>query len=192
MRILIQNTGALWNISFMGINEIYFQIADTANAEQIANLVNSAYRGESSKRGWTTEADLLGGQRTDAARIRECILRPHSVIILVLNVNHILGCVHVEQVGRECHLGMITVEPQYQGVGLGKKIVAAAEQFALEKWKSEAISMSVITLRTELISWYERRGYLKTGKFENFPYDDQGFGIPKREDLRFEILRKVF
>jgi GNAT superfamily N-acetyltransferase len=164
--------------------------ASAADAPALVALVNSAYRGESSKAGWTTEADLLGGQRIDADRIVQTIARPGNVILLHEQNGALVACVHLERTGQDCYLGMLTVEPAKQRDGLGRLLMEAAERWAVEHWSSRAMHMTVISIRTELVAWYERRGYRRTGEHKPFPYGDERFGLPQRDDLVFDVLRK--
>jgi ribosomal protein S18 acetylase RimI-like enzyme len=164
--------------------------ASAADATALATLVNSAYRGDSSKAGWTTEADLLDGQRTDVGRIIETIATPGNVILLCEQDGVLVGCVHLERTGEDCYLGMLTVQPTRQSEGLGRQLLDTAERWAIEHWSSRAMHMTVITQRAELIAWYERRGYRRTGKRKPFPYGDERFGLPRRDDLVFDELRK--
>jgi ribosomal protein S18 acetylase RimI-like enzyme len=164
--------------------------ATTADVPPLVALVNSAYRGDSSKVGWTTEADLLDGQRVDVEGLTETIVRPGTVILLHERDHALVGCVHLERTGQDCYLGMLTIQPMAQGAGLGRQMLEAAERWALEHWSSRTIHMTVIVQRTELIAWYERRGYHRTGERKLFPYGDERFGLPRRDDLAFEVLRK--
>jgi len=164
--------------------------AATSEAPVLVALINSAYRGDSSKAGWTTEADLLGGQRVDVEGLTEMLLRPGNVM-LVHDRNHVpVGCVHLEQTGEDCYLGLLTIQPTMQRAGLGRRMLEAAERWAIEHWSSRAVHMTVIVQRPELIAWYERRGYRRTEERKPFPYGDQRFGLPRRDDLAFEVLRK--
>lgn len=164
--------------------------AADADAPALAALVNAAYRGESSRAGWTTEADLLGGQRVDADAIRGMIAAPDSVILMHLQDDAPVGCVHLKRTGDDCYLGMLTVQPTIQGSGLGRQLLEAAEGWAIERWHPRSMSMTVIVQRAELVAWYERRGYVRTGERKPFPYGDERFGLPRRDDLAFEVLRK--
>ena len=88
---------------------------------------------------------------------------------------------------------MFAVDPAEQaGSGLGKRVLAEAERIAREEWRCRAMRMTVIVQREELIAWYGRRGYRRTGDYQPFPYGDERFGIPRRDDLRFEVLLKEF
>jgi ribosomal protein S18 acetylase RimI-like enzyme len=162
----------------------------TADVPALVALVNSAYRGDSSKVGWTTEAELLGGQRVDVEGLTETIVRPGTVILLHERDHVLVACVHLEQTGEDCYLGMLTIRPTMQGAGLGRQMLEAAERWAVKHWSSRTMHMTVIVQRTELIAWYERRGYRRTGERKPFPYGDQRFGLPRRDDLAFEVLRK--
>ena len=163
--------------------------ASTGDVTAIVNLVNSAYRGETSKQGWTTEADLLDGIRTDIEAIGEIMNRPNSVILLCRDEkNNVIGCVHLQQQEQEVYLGMLTVSPRLQGAGIGKELLKKAETWARHA-NANAIVMTVISIRTELIAWYERHGYTRTGETKPFPSSDPRFGIPKQA-LEFIILKK--
>jgi GNAT superfamily N-acetyltransferase len=164
--------------------------ATTAEAPVLAALINSAYRGDSSRAGWTTEADLLGGQRIDVQGLTEMMARPGNVI-LVHERDHVpVACVHLKRTGEDCYLGMLTIQPTMQGGGLGRQMLEAAERWAIEHWSSRTMHMTVIVQRSELIAWYERRGYRRTGERKPFPYGDERFGLPRRDDLAFEVLCK--
>ena len=164
--------------------------ASFTDIPQLVALVNSAYRGETSKRGWTTEADLLGGIRTDEAAIQKLIDGPGSVLLQCRNENkELLGCVNLQNKQDELYLGMLTVSPDQQGGGIGKELLSASEQYARQQ-QVKAISMTVISIRSELIAWYERRGYHRTGETKPFPSSDPSFGIPK-QPLKFVVLKKT-
>jgi len=170
--------------------DLYFRVADLGDIPAIVTLVNSGYRGESSKLGWTTEADLLDGQRTDTAEITQLIQAQDSLLLLCFDGDQIVGSVHLERVQRGAYLGMFTIQPTRQGSGIGKRFLAEAEQMAVQKWNAPRMIMTVITLRHELIAFYERRGYVRTGKHKPFPTDPR-FGIPKVASLQLEVLEKV-
>ena len=164
--------------------------ATAADVPALVALVNSAYRGDSSKAGWTTEADLLDGRRIDVEGLTETIAAPGHVVLLH-EQNHVpVACVHLERTGEDCYLGMLTTRPTMQGHGLGRQLLEAAERWAIEHWSSRSMHMTVIVQRIELIAWYERRGYSRTGERKPFPYGDERFGLPRRADLLFEVLSK--
>jgi ribosomal protein S18 acetylase RimI-like enzyme len=169
-----------------------FRTATLADVDAIVALVESAYRGESGLRGWTTESHLLDGQRTDAADVRALIERPASRILLAERDGRLMASCHVERQGDNGYFGMFAVDPAGQGGGLGRQVLAEAERVAREEWGCRGMRMTVIVQREELIAWYGRRGYRRTGEYQPFPYGDERFGIPRRDDLRFEVLRKDF
>jgi ribosomal protein S18 acetylase RimI-like enzyme len=166
----------------------------TANAQDLPalhGLVESAYRGDSAKRGWTHEADLLGGQRTDLEALREIIAGTDQVILLAMDGEDIAGCVQLMRVKKGlAYLGLLTVDPDRQAGGLGKKLLDASEQYVAEHWQAQAIEMTVILQRADLIAYYERRGYSQTGERRPFPLDDLRYGLPKTQELEFIVLRK--
>ncbi len=167
------------------------RLANSSDVEQIARLVNSAYRGESSKNGWTTEADILGGQRTDSAGILELIEKKNSCILIFEMDQKIVASVHLEKKNlNTAYLGMFTVSPKLQGQGIGKKLMKAAELYAKGLWQVSVMEMTVITVREELLNWYFRHGYQRTDEYIEFPYGDERFGIPLRPDLKMVVLRK--
>lgn len=171
---------------------IEFTQADESHLPSIVALVNASYRGESSKKGWTTEADLLDGQRTDEKSLLECLKSPDSVILIAEDENNqdkLVGCVHLQKHGDRCYLGMLTVSPEIQSQGIGKMLISEAEAFC-QFWDCTHIFMTVITARTELIAWYLKLGFKDTKELQKFPYGDERFGIPKRSDLVFTTLEK--
>ncbi len=171
--------------------KLNFRVATLDDSLKINELVNSAYRGDSSKMGWTTEADLLGGQRSDLAEIEEIILDKNQAIILCIQEQQIIGTVVVQQKSACAYIGMLTVKPDLQKSGVGKLLLAAAEDHITNVWHQDEIEMTVIKQRTELINWYGRRGYFPSGESRPFPYGDLSFGIPKVNDLEFIVLKKT-
>jgi GNAT superfamily N-acetyltransferase len=169
-----------------------FRFAEPVDVLAVVDLVESAYRGEVSRSGWTTEADLLDGQRTDAEEVSAALAKHGSRILLAEDRTGLVGCCHLEQRPEgQAYFGMFSVRPGQQGQGLGKAILEKAEQLAREDWGSTTMVMSVIAQRRELIAWYERRGYQRTGGTQPFPYGNERFGIPKCQDLHFVVLAKV-
>lgn len=166
-----------------------FRRAIVDDVPEIVALVNSCYRGDSSRLGWTTEADLLDGTRTDDEEIRSLITQPGSIIVLCLSGEEIIGSVHIQKQGDSSHLGMFVVNPGLQGGGVGRRLMEAAELTAREEWGSAKMAMSVITMRAELIAYYERRGYARTGQVKPFVFDET-HGIAKVEGIELEVLEK--
>lgn len=170
---------------------IEFTQADHSHVDSLVALVNSAYRGESSKAGWTTEADLLGGQRVDADGITALLDKEDSIILIAEDddTGNLLGCVHLERQDSKMYLGMLTVSPELQSKGIGKMLLDEAEALA-QFWDCTVIFMTVISQRTELIAWYGKHGFRNTKETKPFPYGDERFGIPKVEGLQFVVLEK--
>ena len=172
--------------------ELAIRIATSADANAIANLVNAAYRGDTGRRGWTTESDILSGQRVDQQSLMETLQEVDSVILLaVTSVGEIRGCVHVKKNSTEVsYLGMLTAAFDGQTQGIGSRLLSAAEDFAKSINGAKSIEMTVIESRTELIDWYCRRGYQETGEKRPFPEHDERFGIPLVKGIRFSVLQK--
>ncbi|MFR0354395.1 GNAT family N-acetyltransferase [Streptomyces sediminimaris] len=167
-----------------------FRDAADADVDVLVALIESAYRGDASRAGWTTEADILQGQRTDAEGVLAVIKSPDSRLLTVERDGVVIACCQLEHRGEYAYFGMFAVSPRQQGTGLGKVIIAEAERAAREAWGVREMHMTVISVREDLIAWYERRGYRRTGRMTPFPYGDERFGIPQRPDLQFELLVK--
>ncbi len=179
---------------------ITFRDATEADIEPIRELVTSAYRGEASRAGWTTEADLLDGQRTDAEEIRALIADASGVVLLAESAapedaqRRLVACCRIGHneggAADEGYFGMFSVDPAAQAGGIGRQVLAEAERLLATRFGFRTVVMTVIEQRLELIAWYERRGYVNTGVHKPFPYGDERFGIPRRDDLRFVVLEK--
>ncbi len=167
-----------------------FRQASLKDTTDIYRLVESAYRGEASRAGWTTEADLLDGQRTDTIEISCIINRTSNRIILCEENDQLIGSMHIEKKQDYAYLGMFAVRPDCQGKGVGKDMLNYAEELVFKKMACNWLEMSVITQRKDLIGWYQRRGYEVSGKTRPFPYGDTRYGIPRRDDLVLEVLKK--
>jgi|BarGraIncu00222A_1022003.scaffolds.fasta_scaffold135072_2 ribosomal protein S18 acetylase RimI-like enzyme len=160
------------------------------DAEEVVSLVQSAYRGNSSREGWTTEADLLEGQRTDVRAVRVAIEQTNSLVLLATLEGTTVGCCQLVDHGSVTDFGLFAVRPCLQGKTLGSALIAEAEHIARLEWSALTMRMKVIRQREELIAWYRRRGYQPTGEVEPFPYGDGEFVIPLRDDLEFVVLEK--
>ena len=164
-------------------------IAEEKDISSLVSLMDSAYRGEGAKQGWTSESDLfIGNKRTDETTVANLIKKPGAVFLKYLNeVGTLEGCVFLHQKDKRLYLGMFSVSPLAQGKGIGKKLLVAADDYA-KKNDCTSIYMTVITVREKLIAWYERNGYQKTGKVLPFPVDER-FGIPT-QPLEMLVLEK--
>ena len=172
------------------MSDLQFRAATSADTAAVVALVESAYRGDASRSGWTTEADFLDGRRTGADDIEAILCKPRSRLLLAERDGALIACAHVAVEDEAGYFGMFSVDPQQQGGGIGKAVLEEAERIAREDWGMASMRMTVIDIRDELIAFYERRGYARTGIKKPFPYGDARFGLPKRDDLRFEILEK--
>lgn len=166
-----------------------FRLAETVDVEQIVALINSAYRGESSRQGWTTEADILAGRRTDVADIMRLLGQDDSIMLLCWKAAELLGSVHLQKTDSHAHIGMLAVQPLQQGLGIGKRLLAEAESTADRVWGVSKLVMAVIDCRPELIAYYQRRGYQPSGRSELFPLNP-ALWTPKVAGLRLAILEK--
>lgn len=167
-----------------------FRQATHADVFAIVELVESAYRGDASRVGWTTEADFLDGRRTDADGVRACIEHERGLILLAEESGALVACANVSEADGAGYFGMFSVVPARQGGGIGSRVLAEAERIVRDEWQLPVMRLTVIDIRDELAAYYERRGYVRTGKKKPFPYGDERFGVPKRDDLRFEVLEK--
>lgn len=171
--------------------DLTFLAAKASNIEALHRLVESAYRGDSARKGWTHEADLLGGQRTDREALLAIIRADNQIILLAFDRETLIGCVQLSRVDDSIsYLGLLTVNPDMQAGGIGKQIISAAENFVRDNWDSAIMEMTVIGKREDLIAYYERRGYAQTGETRPFPMDDPRYGLPKTDDLEFIVLQK--
>ena len=168
-----------------------FRFAEARDVPAIVALVESAYRGDASREGWTTEADLLDGNRTDVQAVESVLAAPGSVMLLAEADGLLAASCHLDRhADDDVYLGMLAVQPSSQGQGWGRQILAEAERVARADWSASTMTMTVIAQRPELIAWYQRRGYLPTGETKPFPYDEDRGGVPRRSDLHFVVLAK--
>ncbi|RYU91186.1 GNAT family N-acetyltransferase [Mucilaginibacter terrigena] len=165
-------------------------IATLTDVPELVVLINSAYRGESSKKGWTTEANLISGQRIDAEGVAEQINDPEAIILKNTNDDGLItGCVYLQKQGEKVYLGMLTVSPELQAGGLGRKLLEAAEDH-VRSINYHTIVMTVITTRTELLEWYYRRGYTKTGEVIPLKITERN-GILNQPVDMFRLEKKI-
>jgi GNAT superfamily N-acetyltransferase len=168
-----------------------FRFAKACDVPSIVTLVESAYRGDASRAGWTTEADLIDGRRTDERAVESVLAATGSAMLLAEADGQLAGSCHLNRhADAEVYLGMFAVQPSRQGQGWGRQILAEAERVARLDWGASTMTLTVIAQRPELIAWYRRRGYLPTGETRPFPYGQDRVGVPKRSDLHFVVLAK--
>ncbi len=172
------------------MTDLTFRDATADDVPAVVDLVESAYRGESSRAGWTTEADLLQGRRTDAEGIAAVVAAPRSVLLLAERDGILVGCCELRRTGSAAYFGTFAVSPLAQGGGIGRTLLTRADAEAVARWGSDALEMTVIAQRADLIAWYERLGFRTTGERRPFPYGDERFGVPQRDDLEFVVLRR--
>ena len=170
--------------------ELIFVKAETDDIRQIIQVVNTAYRGETSKLGWTTEADLLDGLRTDEKELLQLLADEASFILLCKLQGKVLGSVHLQYMGDCVEIGMFAVNPLHQGLGIGKQLLQHAELIAVEIWSIQRLQMAVISCRYELLAFYNRRGYLCNGGTKAFP-ENPLLWTPKVKNLKFTLLEKT-
>ena len=163
-----------------------------ATAQDIAALnllVNRAYRPAAGEGGWTHESALVAGARISAQQVGE-LFTPDAAVLLLRQQGEIVACVHVQADGPDAAgIGMLASEPRLQAQGLGKQMLQHAEQFALQQLGARILRMSVLSSRPELLAFYERRGYQRTGELESYPLT-AGVGQPLRADLHLLMLEK--
>jgi GNAT superfamily N-acetyltransferase len=171
-----------------------FHKAELVDAEAIAKLVNSAYRGETSRKGWTTEADILDGLRTTTSEVGKIIKRDNAFILIGVLKDEVVAtiCCEWQELAFKdtVHFGMIAVKPSLQNKGYGKTLIQAAEAITLREWRVVGFHMAVISIRCELIAFYERLGYRRTGEFTEFPVKSD-LWQPKIEGLNLQYLAKL-
>ena len=164
---------------------MHLRRATVTDVDAVVALVESAYRGDPSRQGWTTEADLLDGQRTDPDEVRSVL----DHLLLADDGGELVGCCTLVPKEDHAYFGMFAVRPGLQGSGVGSQLLETAEKLAAEHGVHH-VEMTVISSRTELIDFYVRRGYAATGETRPFPYGDERFGVPRRDDLVFTVLTK--
>jgi GNAT superfamily N-acetyltransferase len=182
--------------SFSFFEDLFLSEINRSDFSEVVRLVNSAYRGDSSRDGWTTEAEYLDGQRTDEKSLAQELEGKNKTVLCVRNkkTSEIIGTVFLEQFtddkGPNCYLGMLTVKPTLQNSGLGRWILSEVEEY-VKQWGVRRITLGVLNPRHELMAWYERRGFVKNGITEEFPYGQDQFGLPKTKGLHFVMFEKT-
>lgn len=170
------------------MQNITLQYADLSDVQRVAALVELAYRGPRAARGWTNEAAILIGPRSSPAEVERLIRDGNSRFVMALDGDRLIGCALLQQYADGAYFGMFAIDPDQQGNGLGKAIVAQCEHAARELWGAAFLRLTVISLRTELITWYERRGFVQTGEREPFPFETATGAL--RTDFDLIVLEK--
>ncbi|PJO38441.1 GNAT family N-acetyltransferase [Delftia acidovorans] len=165
------------------------QLADISQSVEITALVNTAYRPNAKSRGWTHESDLVTGDRTSPEQVRQQIT-PSSPVLIAIRNNEIVACVQVTHDSSDCWIGMLATHPSEQNSGMGKKMLLAAEAYAVKHFAPKRLMMSVLSSRSELLSFYQRRGYKLTGQTCSYPLD-AGVGTPLVKGLCVLELSKL-
>jgi ribosomal protein S18 acetylase RimI-like enzyme len=168
--------------------ELTPRIATERDADEIAALVNRAYRPTTGTSGWTHEAQLVAGERSAAVQVLS-LFRPQSHVLVLCDEGAIAGCVHVQIDGSIAYMGMLATDPEVQAQGVGKQMLLFAEDYAMSNYQPAVFRMSVLSVRTELMAFYERRGYVRAGEVEAYPVH-AGVGRPLVEGLLVETLVK--
>lgn len=165
-----------------------FFFASLAGAPEVAALIERAYRGPEARKGWTNEAELLEGPRSSLAEVEGLIGDPASRFLTAFDGDTLVGCVLLQKHGAGAYFGMFAISPDIQGGGLGKAMIAEAERAVRELWSARFLRLTVISLRTGLIEWYERRGFVQTGEHEPFPFEEATGAL--RTDFDLIVLQK--
>jgi GNAT superfamily N-acetyltransferase len=174
------------------IADLVIRPAEAADVPALHHLIESAYRGDSARQGWTHEADLLGGQRIDAEALYETLADPAQHVLLAFADDRLIGSVTVSDKGDGiAYLGLLSVDPLSQAAGIGRRLIGEAERLARDRFGARLMEMTVVKQRGELIAFYERRGYALTGEERPFPYGELRFGEPNRADLYFVVLARA-
>lgn len=174
------------------MTEITIRDAVAADIPALHPLIESAYRGEASRAGWTTEADLLDGQRTDPEDLADILADPKQALLSAWCGDALVGCVLIADRGEGTgYFGMLSVNPTLQGGGLGRRLVEAAHSTLADRFGARRVRISVFPQRETLIAWYQRLGYRLTGDTLPFPYGNPRFGLPLRDDLYFLVMERA-
>ncbi|KJV34422.1 hypothetical protein VI06_00980 [Aquitalea magnusonii] len=165
------------------------RIGGEADAQEIATLVNRAYRPSPQEGGWTHEANLIAGERINLSQVLS-LFHEQSTVLLLCHGVEIVACVHVQGGQSGAYIGMLATNPGMQAQGLGKQMLLHAEAYATEHLKASVFRMSVLSSRPELLAFYQRRGYVLTGEVAEYPLS-AGVGLPIVEGIHLLSLEKT-
>jgi ribosomal protein S18 acetylase RimI-like enzyme len=167
---------------------VTFGFADLADVPGMAALIERAYRGPEAAKGWTNESTLLEGPRSSPAEVESLVRNPDARFVTAREGGRLVGCALIKREGDGAYFGMFAIDPDQQGGGLGKAMMARCEAAARELWGAREMRLTVISLRDKLIEWYERRGFVQTGEHEPFPFEEAKGAV--RTDFSLTVLRK--
>jgi ribosomal protein S18 acetylase RimI-like enzyme len=166
-----------------------FAFATLADAPRIAGLIERCYRGPTAARGWTNESELLMGPRSSVAEIEKLIRHPEAHFVMALANGEPVGTALIQRQREGAYFGMFAVDPDMQMAGIGKMLLARCETDTVRLWNARWLRLTVISLREELILWYERRGYTLTGQHEPFPFGTATGAV--RTDFDLVVMQKA-
>ncbi|RYE10358.1 MAG: GNAT family N-acetyltransferase [Hyphomicrobiales bacterium] len=166
-----------------------FAFATPADVPALALLIERAYRGPEAAKGWTNEAEILTGPRSSPEEIAGLIADPEARFLVALDGDRPVACALLKRHGTGAYFGMFAIDPAVQGGGLGKLMMTRADAAVRELWNANYLRLSVISLRDQLIAWYERRGFVQTGQHEPFPFDSSPGAL--RTDFHLTVLQKA-
>lgn len=173
------------------MTRLFIREATAEDIPDLHKLIESAYRGEASRVGWTTEADLLAGQRTDPDELAAILADPAQRVLTAWRGDNLGGCIAIADRGAGCgYFGLLSVFPPMQSLGVGRQLVTAAEAAARTVFEADRMRISVFPQREALIGWYRRLGYRQTGETLPFPYGNARYGLPLRDDLHFIVMER--
>lgn len=170
---------------------IQFRVANKADISPLLNMINSSYRPKDNNASWSNESSFMTGDRINAAQLLETLQLANSVMLVGTDNNLLVSCVLIEKIELTAKIGLLTVDISRQQHGFGKATLQAAESYAFSKFEVNEIKMHVLQIRTELISFYTRRGYSRTGTVRDYPVH-LGVGQPLIQNLKYEVLIKSF
>jgi ribosomal protein S18 acetylase RimI-like enzyme len=163
--------------------------ANVHDVDALMAMVNAAYRPPPGNAGWTHESKLVTGPRINRVQLLNAVAESTGVLLVKVLNNSIVACVQIQRQGADSYIGMLTVSQSEQKLGLGKAMLDYAETYAITEFSAERLIMVVLSARHELIEFYFRRGYARTGEVRAYPVD-AGVGTPKTADLMIETLEK--
>lgn len=171
----------------MDFSDFFLERADNDHAQAICDLVNLTYRGEA---GWTTEASIVQGDRTNRNEVEAALSNSNAYFFVTYQAQMLASCIYVAKEDKHAYIGFFSVHPDLQRKGFGKYVLGQAEAFALQNMRVHQFVLFVVSQRPELIAFYERRGYSRTGRIEDYPLH-LGIGVPKVAGLTIEYLEKI-